>query len=62
MGVGLQDLPLADYQAIHPGFSDQLFEVFDYRRSTEVRNVEGGTASSAVRAQIVKARGLLSAR
>jgi argininosuccinate lyase len=62
LDVGLQDLDLSEYQAIYPGFNEEVFEVFDFRRSIEARNVEGGTASSAVRNQIAKAHVLLSAR
>jgi argininosuccinate lyase len=55
-GVPLQGLELADYQAIHPAFQHDLYQVFDFERSVEARDVVGGTARAAVRAQIADAR------
>jgi argininosuccinate lyase len=60
LGVSLKDLDLAEYQAIHPAFSEDTYAVLDFRRSVEVRDVEGGTAPGAVRAQIGRARELLA--
>ena len=59
LGVSLKDLNLDEYQAIHPVFEEDVFEVFDFDRSVEARDVEGGTAPSAVRAQIEQAKALL---
>ena len=56
LGVPLKELDLAAYQAIHPAFADDVYEVFDFQRSVEARNTEGGTASDAVRAQIAEAK------
>ena len=56
LGVSLKALPLAEYQAIHPAFAEDLYGVFDFRRSVEARSVEGGTAPAAVRAQIERAK------
>lgn len=61
-GCALRDLPLEVYRAIHPAFGDDLFQVFDMRRSVEARQVEGGTATEAVSWQITRARELLAAR
>ena len=60
LDVPLGDLTLADYQAIHPIFTKDVYQVFDFQRSVEARDVEGGTAPSAVRAQIEQAKGLLN--
>jgi len=60
LDVPLGDLTLADYQAIHPTFAEDVYQVFDFQRSVEARDVEGGTAPSAVRAQIEQAKGLLN--
>jgi len=60
LGAPLGALPLADYQAIHPAFAEDVYQVFDFQRSVEARAVEGGTAPSAVRAQIERAKGLLN--
>jgi len=59
LGVGLHELGLAEYQAIHPAFAEDLYAVFDYRRAVERRNVLGGTAPAAVRLQIARAKALL---
>ena len=56
LGVPLKDLDLAEYQAIHPAFAEDVYEVFDFRRSVEARGVEGGTAPTAVRVQIERAK------
>ncbi|MDY7078714.1 MAG: argininosuccinate lyase [Chloroflexota bacterium] len=56
LGVPLQVLDLAEYQAIHLSFAEDVYKVFDFRRSVEARAAEGGTAPAAVRAQIERAR------
>lgn len=67
LGVSLQDLDPAEYQAIHPAFvasqqpGSDVYACFDFRVSVEARNAKGGTAPAAVRAQIEKARTLLGA-
>jgi argininosuccinate lyase len=60
LGVSLQELDLDDYQAIHPAFTGDMYEVFDFERSVEARDTEGGTAPSAVSVQIERARELLA--
>ena len=61
LGVTLKSLSLAEYQAIHPALAEDVYEVFDFRRSVEARDTEGGTAPKAVRAQIERAREHLKA-
>jgi argininosuccinate lyase len=56
LGVPLKELDLEEYQAVHPAFREDVYDVFDFVRSVEARSVEGGTAPSAVRAQITAAR------
>jgi argininosuccinate lyase len=56
LGVSLKELGLDEYQAIHPAFTEDTYEVFDFRRSVEARNVEGGTATKAVQEQIEQAQ------
>ena len=58
-GVELKDLALADYQALHPAFADDVSDVFDAHRSVKARNSVGGTAPQAVRQQIERAKALL---
>jgi len=60
LDVTLKTLELAEYQAIHPAFTEDVYEVFDFWRSVEARDTEGGTAPNAVRAQIERARELLN--
>jgi argininosuccinate lyase len=60
LGVPLKELDLKEYQAIHPAFAEDVYDVFDFVRSVEARAVEGGTAPSAVRAQIRAAKERMS--
>ena len=55
-GLALPELPLADWQAIHPEFDSQLFALFDVRRSLAQHAAFGGTAPDAVRQQLALAR------
>lgn len=61
LGVPLDELDLGGYQAISPAFADDVYEVFHYTGSVEARHVEGGTAPSAVKTQIARAREALRA-
>jgi len=54
--VSLNELNLSTYQAISLAFAEDVHEVFDFQRSVEARTAEGGTSTSAVRAQIEGAR------
>jgi len=54
--MSLKELPLADYQAIHSAFAEDLYAILDFRRSVEAQRTEGGTAPTAVRAQIERAK------
>jgi len=51
-GVSLLHLSLAEYQAIHPAFGEDLFQVFDPERALARRAAVGGTAPQAVEEQI----------
>jgi len=57
-GVALKDLPLADWQALGP-FESDLFGVFDAAHAVAQRKSIGGTAYSAVLAQLKEASSLL---
>ncbi len=59
LGVPLGQMPLAEYRTIHPAFGEDVYGVFDFRRSVEMRQARGGTAPEAVRAQIRRAREVL---
>jgi argininosuccinate lyase len=62
LDLPLKELGLADYQTIHPAFAEDLYQVFDFQRSVEARDTEGGTAPTAVRAQIERARSVIAKR
>ncbi|WNK00676.1 argininosuccinate lyase [Thalassospiraceae bacterium LMO-JJ14] len=55
-GCGLEDLPLADMQAVNAGISDEIFAVLGVDNSVASRKSYGGTAPDNVRAQIKNAR------
>jgi len=58
--LSLKDLDLAEYQDIHSAFTEDVYEVFDFSRSVEARDTEGGTAPDTVRVQIERAREFLN--
>jgi argininosuccinate lyase len=60
LGVTLSQLPLAEYQAIHSSFGDDLYKVFDVERSVARRSAAGGTAPEAVREQLKLAQRVVS--
>ena len=55
-GKSLDELSLAEYQAIHPDFDENVNQVFDPRVSIARRKAIGGTAPEAVKSQIQKAK------
>lgn len=57
--IPLKELDLADFQAVHPAFGEDVYAAMDFQRSVEARDAEGGTAPSAVRTQIERAREVL---
>ncbi len=60
LGVPLKQLEIAEYQAIHPSFAQDLYRCFDVRASVEARDAHGGTAPATVRIQIEQARSLVA--
>jgi argininosuccinate lyase len=56
LDTSLKALPLAEYQAIHAAFAEDVHQVFDFQQSAAKREAEGGTAPTAVRAQIARAK------
>jgi argininosuccinate lyase len=58
-GAELSQLSLADYQGISPAFGPDLYAALDFEASVEARAVTGGTALSAVQAQLARARAIL---
>jgi len=60
LGVRLRNMPLEAYQAISPAFGSDLYEVFDLEAAVERHDAVGGTARSAVEAQLAQARAVLA--
>jgi argininosuccinate lyase len=56
LGVALPELPLAEWQTIHPAFDPDLAAIFDPERALARRAAYGGTAPEAVRIQLQEAR------
>ena len=55
-GCGLEDLSLADMQAIEGGITDEVFQVLSVESSVASRTSFGGTAPSQVIAQVESAK------
>jgi len=58
-GCGLTQLSVQEYREISPHFGKDVVEMLDFRAAVERRDVVGGTATSSVKDQIRKARGIL---
>jgi argininosuccinate lyase len=56
LSVDLTELPLAEWQAIHPAFGDDVYQVFDPEGAVARRSAFGGTAPDSVREQLALAR------
>ncbi|KAL4446257.1 hypothetical protein ABPG77_003064 [Micractinium sp. CCAP 211/92] len=59
-GCELSDLTVADLQGIHPLFGDDVVEVWDFNRSAEMRDTEGGASKRSVLEQVQKLRTYLA--
>lgn len=57
-GIGLDGLPLAVYQSIHPAFEEDVYQVFDAWESVKRRTALGGTAPAAVKVQLTQTKQL----
>ena len=55
-GVPLRELPLEEFREVTKEFGEDVYQVFDFRRSVEARDSHGGTATQAVRQQLARAR------
>jgi len=55
-GVPLSQLDLDAYKAVSDAFEEDVYDVFDFKRSVGARAAEGGTAPQAVKRQIEQAR------
>jgi argininosuccinate lyase len=59
-GHTLRSLPLDVYQAIDARYQDDLYKALDVRQAVERRDVPCGTSTRAVKAQIERAKALLT--
>ncbi len=55
-GVALDELPLADLQAIDPRVDERVFAALSVEASVDARNSYGGTAPAQVKARVAEAR------
>lgn len=55
-GCTLFDLTVKDLQSIHPMFGEDVVKVWDYNRSAEMRDTEGGASKRSVLEQVEKMR------
>jgi len=55
-GVSLSALPLEAFAEEHAAFGDDVLQVFDWRRSADSRDSDGGTSRRSVLAQLEEAR------
>ena len=60
-GVPMSQLSVADLQSIHPLFADDVVAVWDFNRSAEMRDTEGGSSKRSVMEQVDKMRKYLAA-
>jgi len=59
-GVELSQLSLDQYKTLAPTFGPDVKDVFDFAQSVAARHVTGGTAPSAVREQIARAKHIMN--
>lgn len=59
-GVGLSDLSPADLRTIHPGFEDDVADVWSFDRSADARDSEGGASERSLHNQVAKMRAYLA--
>ena len=60
-GVALSELSLADMRRQHEAFEDDVKDVFEWERSTDARDTDGGTSLRAVRGQLEEATARIAA-
>ena len=57
--IPLNELALEAYRSIHPAFEEDVYQVFDLRRSVAARASRGGTAPQSVETQLGRAKEIL---
>ncbi len=56
LGIALEHLPLAEFQAVEPAITEEVFTVLSLDRAVESRTSFGGTAPSRVKEAVAAAR------
>jgi argininosuccinate lyase len=56
LGLALENLPLAEFQAVEPAMTEEVFTVLSLDRAVESRTSYGGTAPSRVREAVAAAK------
>ena len=59
-GVSMKELSVDELRTLHGEFEPDVLEIWDFERSIEQRDAEGGTSRRAVKAQIELMRAFLS--
>lgn len=59
-GCQLSDLSVSDLKSIHPLFEEDVVDVWDFQRSAEMRDTEGGASRRSVLEQVEKLRTYLA--
>jgi argininosuccinate lyase len=54
--IGMEQMPLAEYQSLCPAFEADVYQVFDPMESIKHRNAIGGTSPESVKAQIAQCK------
>ncbi|PDW02891.1 argininosuccinate lyase [Candidatus Viridilinea mediisalina] len=57
LNLSLRELPLAEYQAVHPELDSNIYACFDFARSVARKESSGGTAPQRVLEQCARWRG-----
>jgi len=60
-GCGLNQLTVEQLQSIHPLFAEDVVQVWDYSRSADARDTEGGASKRSLMEQVQKMRTYLGA-
>jgi argininosuccinate lyase len=58
-GTTLQQLPLAEYQAVYAGLDERIYAIFDFAHSVKRKASIGGTAPQQVAAAVAAWRARL---
>ncbi|MBN2027474.1 MAG: argininosuccinate lyase [Actinobacteria bacterium] len=60
-GIGLEELPLSDYQEVQPLIGDDIYECLSLEACLKARDIPGGTAPACVEGALSEARDWLDA-